>query len=102
MPTEKYFKVALSADFLDENRKPIFPDIGLSTLDAEPVIDHKFVADYQPDYVPSQLTGVDVLIPLKPRVTAASLQGLDRLTAVGRCGVGYDNVDLVACTEHDV
>ena len=102
MPTEKYFKVALSADFLDEDRHLIFPDIGLSLLDSEPVIDYKFVADYRPEYVPEQLAGVDVLISLKPRVTAASLQGIEQLCAIGRCGVGYDNVDLVACTEHDI
>src|SRR6202040_2526841 len=27
---------------------------------------------------------------------------VERLCAVGRCGVGYDNVDLAACTEHDI
>jgi phosphoglycerate dehydrogenase-like enzyme len=99
---EKYFKVALSADFLTEERQLIFPDIGLSVLESEPVIDYKFVPDYRAEYVPEQLTGIDVLISLKPRVTAASLQGITQLCAVGRCGVGYDNVDLTACTEHDV
>ena len=102
MPTEKYFKVALSADFLTEERQLIFPDIGLSLLESDPVIDYKFVADYRPEYAPEQLAGVDVLISLKPRVTSASLQGIDQLCAIGRCGVGYDNVDLAACTEHDV
>src|ERR1019366_282311 len=99
---EKYFKVALSADFLTEERQLIFPDIGLSVLESEPVIDYKFVPDYRAEYVPEQLTGIDVLISLKPRVTAASLQGINQLCAVGRCGVGYDNVDLAACTEHDI
>lgn len=99
---EKYFKVALSADFLTEERQLIFPDIGLSVLESEPVIDYKFVPDYRAEYVPEQLTGIDVLISLKPRVAAASLQGISQLCAVGRCGVGYDNVDLAACTEHDV
>lgn len=102
MPTEKYFKVALSADFLDEDRHLIFPDIGLSLLESEPVIAYQFVADYRAEYVPEQLAGIDVLISLKPRVTAASLLGIEHLCAIGRCGVGYDNVDLVACTEHDI
>jgi len=39
---------------------------------------------------------------LGPRVSAASLAGVERLCAVGRCGVGYDNVDLDACTAADV
>ena len=79
---EKYFKVALSADFLTEERQLIFPDIGLSVLESEPVIDYKFVADYRAEYAPEQLAGVDVLISLKPRVSAASLQGISQLCAV--------------------
>jgi phosphoglycerate dehydrogenase-like enzyme len=102
MPSEKYFRVALSADFLTEERQLIFPDIGLSLLESDPAIDYKFVADYRAEYVPEQLADIDVLISLKPKVTAASLEGISQLCAVGRCGVGYDNVDLAACTEHDV
>ncbi len=102
MPTERYFKVSISADFLNEERQLIFPDIGLSLLEAEPVIAYEFLPEYRPEYTPAQLAGADVLISLKPRVTAASLQGIEQLCAIGRCGVGYDNVDLAACTEHDI
>jgi len=52
--------------------------------------------------VQEQLDGYDVLISLKPKVTAQSLHGNMRLCAVGRCGVGYDNVDLAACTENGI
>src|SRR5207302_3140177 len=34
--------------------------------------------------------------------TAESLVGIDRLIAIGRFGVGYDNIDLAACTGKDV
>ncbi|MCL4401648.1 MAG: dehydrogenase, partial [Acidobacteria bacterium] len=51
---------------------------------------------------PEQLRDFDVVISLKPRVTASSLEGVERLCAFGRCGVGYDNVDLAACTAKDV
>jgi len=44
----------------------------------------------------------DVVISLKPRITAESLRGVSRLCAIGRCGVGYDNVDMNACTERGV
>ena len=50
----------------------------------------------------SQLGGFDVLISLKPRITAQSLEGVSRLCAIGRCGVGYDNVDLSACTAQGI
>ena len=52
--------------------------------------------------MPEQLLDFDVMISLKPRLTARSLEGVERLCAFGRCGVGYDNIDLAACTNRDV
>lgn len=43
-----------------------------------------------------------MLLSLKRRVTAKSLEGVTRLCAIGRFGVGYDNVVLAACTECDI
>jgi phosphoglycerate dehydrogenase-like enzyme len=93
------FRVGLSADFCDEQGQLIFPDIGLSTFAGVPRLSHEFLPEYQAEYSPLQLKDYDVLISLKPKVTAQSLRGVTRLCAIGRCGVGYDNVDLDACTE---
>lgn len=94
--------VILSADFLDEAGKLVFPDIALETMDSVPASSHRFLPTYHAEYLPEQLAGADVLLSLKPRVTAASLEGNERLVAVGRFGVGYDNVDLKACTARDI
>jgi phosphoglycerate dehydrogenase-like enzyme len=96
------FRVGFSADFCDQQGQPVFPDIGLSLLEGIPRIYHEFVAEYRDEYSPHQLADYDVLISLKPKVTAQSLAGISRLCAIGRCGVGYDNVDLEACTEHGI
>jgi phosphoglycerate dehydrogenase-like enzyme len=96
------FRVGFSADFRREDGTLVFPDIGLSLLDAVPEVSYEFLQEYQTEYLPAQLDGYDVLISLKPRITAQSLQGIERLCAIGRCGVGYDNVDLEACTEHGI
>jgi phosphoglycerate dehydrogenase-like enzyme len=96
------FRVGFSADFLDRDRKLLFPDIGLSVLGSEPNISYEFLEEDRTEYAADQLAGYDVLITMKPRVTAAALQGIERLCAIGRCGVGYDNIDLKACTEKDV
>jgi len=96
------FRVGLSRDFLDDQGSLVFPDIGLSLLDGAPGLSYQFLAEYRAEYAPEQLRDFDVVISLKPRVTADSLKGVQRLTAIGRCGVGYDNVDLAACTENDV
>jgi phosphoglycerate dehydrogenase-like enzyme len=98
----KSFRVALSADFCDQQGRPLFPDLGLSLLQEFPAISHEFLGEYRAEYAPEQLTGYDVLISLKPRITALSLQKASRLCAIGRCGVGYDNVDLDACTENGI
>jgi phosphoglycerate dehydrogenase-like enzyme len=100
--SEKKFTVGFSRDFLDEQGRLIFPDIGLSLLEAEPNLTYRFFETLNPEYTPDQLAGLDVLITLKPRVTADSLREADRLCAIGRCGVGYDNVDLAACTDRDI
>jgi phosphoglycerate dehydrogenase-like enzyme len=92
----------LSADFLDERGALVFPDISLDTIAGSPRVRHRFLDRYLPEYEPDQLRDADVLLSLKPRVTAKSLEGIDRLCAIGRFGVGYDNVDLAACTEHDI
>jgi len=94
--------VALSADFLDPSSQLVFPDIGLDTLSPHPRIQTHFLPTYHPEYTPGQLTGIDALLSLKPRVTAESLAGVTQLCAIGRFGVGYDNVDLAACTAADV
>jgi phosphoglycerate dehydrogenase-like enzyme len=96
------FRVGLSADFLDESGSLLFPDIGLSLLDGTPGLSYEFLKEYRPEYLPEQLRDFDVVISLKPRVAANSLEGVERLCAIGRCGVGYDNVDLAACTRKGI
>lgn len=96
------FRVGFSGDFLDSGGELVFPDIGLSLLDGVSRLTYEFIRDYRPEYSADQLEEFDVLVSLKPRITRESLRGLERLCAIGRCGVGYDNVDLAACTEHDI
>ncbi len=96
------FRVGFSADLCDQQGQPVFPDIGLSLLEGVPRIAIGSVAEYRAEYSPDQLTDYDVLISLKPKVTRQSLLGVSRLCAIGRCGVGYDNVDLEACTEKGI
>lgn len=92
----------LSADFLDEKGALIFPDISLDSVAGEARVHTRYLDRYSPEYEPQQLQDADVLLSLKPKVTAHSLDGVTRLCAIGRFGVGHDNVDLAACTERDI
>ena len=96
------FRVGFSADFLRDDGALAFPDIGLALLDGVDGLDYEFIREYRPEYPREQLADYDVVISLKPRVTAQSLEGVSRLCAIGRCGVGYDNVDLKACTARGI
>ena len=102
MADSEKFRIGLSADFLDADRQLVFPDLGLSLLDNDPRVSYEFMDEYKPEYAAEQLAPYDAVISLKPLVTAASLAAVGRLAAIGRCGVGYDNVDLQACTAADV
>jgi D-3-phosphoglycerate dehydrogenase len=68
------------------------PDLELSMLPGEP----------SRELTAEQLAGVDALILWGARVTEASLAGADRLRIVARLGVGYDNVDVEACTRRGI
>ena len=96
------FLIGLSADFRLPGGEWLAPDLGLSLLEDRPGLRYERMEPYAPEYGPEQLEPYDAVISLKPRVTAASLERADRLCAIGRCGVGYDNVDLAACTAADV
>ena len=93
--------MALSADFRKDDGSPSFPEFDLSPLHDHPDID-LFHLEPEPEISAAQLADVDALILLTPRVGASSLTPDGRLSVVARFGVGYDNVDLAACSAHDV
>jgi phosphoglycerate dehydrogenase-like enzyme/2-keto-3-deoxy-L-rhamnonate aldolase RhmA len=95
------FNVALTADFTDGDAKPKYSDIGLSLFDGTGVATQSF-PQHTPEIQPDQLAGANGVIVLTPRVTAASLAQSETLLAIGRFGVGYDTVDVAACTASDV
>jgi phosphoglycerate dehydrogenase-like enzyme len=99
---QETFRVGLSADFRLEDGSLMAPDLGLGLLEAQQGLAYEFLGRYEPEYQPDQLAPFDAVISLKPRVTRASLESATRLVTIGRCGVGYDNVDLKACTDADV
>ena len=95
------FRVALSADFRKPDGSASFPEFDLSPLEERSNLDF-FYLEPEAEISAAQLTDVDALILLAPRVGAGSLTPNGRLAVVARFGVGYDNVDLAACSAHDV
>lgn len=96
------FRVALTADFYDDNGNSKFDGLGLGVFDGNDHVDVTRLDQHQPEITPDQLSSCAGVIVLTPKVTAASLASSDDLLAIGRFGVGYDSVDVNACTERDV
>lgn len=96
------FRVGVTRDFLKPDGSIGFGDIGLKILDDAPGVEWEFLAQDVRELSADQVKDFDALLVLGPRVTPATLAGTDRLAIVARFGVGYDNVDLDACTESGV
>ena len=96
------FHVKLTADFFDATGRTKYEDIGLSVLGAAPHLRQAAFNEHRPEIGADQVTGANGVIVLTPRVTAQTVSQARDLVAVGRFGVGYDSVDVPACTAADV
>jgi phosphoglycerate dehydrogenase-like enzyme len=96
------FQIAVTADFFEAGGSLRYPDIGLSLFSARPQVEVARFAEHRPVITPEQIGGAQGLIVLTPQVTRDSLRRAETLLAIGRFGVGYDNVDVAACTAADV
>ncbi len=96
------FRVGVTRDFLKPDGTLSFGDIGLSLLDSVPGVAWEFLADDTCELRADQTRDYDALLVLTPRINAASLDGAERLAILARFGVGYDNIDVEACTRQGV
>jgi phosphoglycerate dehydrogenase-like enzyme len=99
---QRTFRVALTGDFFNEAGENPFKDMGLSVLDAQPQISYFPFRENRPQIGVDQIGDANAVIVLAPAVTRESLSNAANLLAIGRFGVGYEKVDVGACTEADV
>ncbi len=96
------FRVALTADFFAPDGSSRYPDIGLSTFDGHDRIEWSRLDEHRTPIGPDQVEGVQGVIVLTPAVAPETVSRAPDLLAIGRFGVGYDAVDVGACTIADV
>jgi len=96
------FRVALTADFFAADGAPKYPDLGLSVFAGQDHLEWVQFAEHRTPVGPDQIEGVQGVIVLTPAVTAETVSRGRDLLAIGRFGVGYDAVDVEACTDADV
>jgi phosphoglycerate dehydrogenase-like enzyme len=100
--SRKPFRVALTADFYNADGSTRYPDIGLSIFAGHPHVTHKPFAEHRKQIGPDQSGDANGVIVLTPAVSTETVSRAESLLAIGRFGVGYDAVDVKACTDADV
>lgn len=100
-PETSAFRVGLTGDFYKDG-EPVYPDFDLEPLQREPGIALANFDEHRDEIAPEQLAGLNGVVVLSPSVTRHSLSQSGELLAISRFGVGYDSVDVAACTENDV
>lgn len=95
------FQVGVSRDFLGADGRNLWGDIGLRALD-EAGVRWSYLDRDTDELLAADIAGLDGVIFAAPAVTRRTFDPAVPGPAVfARFGVGYDAVDLAACTAHD-
>ena len=95
------FRVGITADARGGDGRALFD---FSAFDAEPGIEWEFLPPADPEIAPDVPARYDALVLPTARcyLTRRSLVDAERLTLVARLAVGFDKIDIDACTEAGV
>lgn len=97
------FKVGITRDLLTAAGVPAFGPRALDELKANPDIVWEWLPEELAEITPEVAARYDALHVNLPRVTAASVGRDDcRVKIIARNGVGYDSVDLAACSRKGI
>ena len=96
------FRVGITADVLKSDGVPVFGHEVLGLLD-DPAIEWEYMDRASEEVTPAQAARYDVICAMLTKVTQGSVGGADRrLKLIARFGVGYDTIDVPACTRAGV
>jgi len=96
------FRLGLTSDHGGSSGTFDPADIGLDILKGHPDIDWEFMQGDSAILTPDDVRDYDGLVVFGRRVSNETFEGADRPTLVARFGVGYDTVDVPACTDKGV
>ena len=96
------FRVGITRDFVKPDGSFSFDNMGIDLLNNAPGVEYELLAEDAETLRPDHVRNYDGLFLLGRRVTAGTLHGISRLAILARFGVGYDTVDVEACTRNGV
>jgi D-3-phosphoglycerate dehydrogenase len=92
------FRVGVTPDVVDSAGRSIFGETPYALLD-RPGIEWEYIRDHDGALTAAHAARYDAVCAMVTRVTSGTLAGADRrLKLVARFGVGYDTIDVPACT----
>jgi len=97
------FRVGLSPDIPRTDDGGIQYDLGLQLFDSCQGLEWGVIPGGSGSAISAeQLEGLDALVLWGSLLTAEALEGADKLRIVARIGVGYDTVDVEACSKKGI
>jgi phosphoglycerate dehydrogenase-like enzyme len=99
---EAKFRVGVSREVVNEDGSTMFSEAVFRALD-DPAVHWELLPARMPVITPEVAARYDALCLLTSRVSRDTLAGADRrVKLLARFGVGYDSIDVDACTERGV
>lgn len=96
------FRIGVSRDVITADGGTVFGAEAMRVLE-DPAVEWEYLPEKVPELTAAHAAAYDALCLMTAKVTRATLSGADRrLRLVARFGVGYDSVDVKACTENGV
>jgi phosphoglycerate dehydrogenase-like enzyme len=95
-------RVGVTRDLFDKDEKCISPGPGPKVLDDMSEVEWAILPGNETEISPESARGFDMVISFAPYWTPRTFAGNGRLLSIHRGGVGYDMVNVPACTEAGV
>ncbi len=95
-------RVAVTRDLFDAEGKSVSPGPGPSILNTMADVEWDKFQEYLTEVSTGQTRGFDMVISFAPYWTRQTLSASPQLLSIHRGGVGYDMVDVPACTDAGV
>ena len=96
------YRIGISREALTADGGTVFGPEAMKLLE-DPAVEWEFLPEKVPALTQAHAARYDAFCLMSAKVTRETLSGADRrLKLIARFGVGYDSVDVPACTDHGV
>ncbi len=96
------FRIGISRDVVNADGSTMFGEDAFKVLE-DPAVEWELLPERVPVITREHAAAYDALCLLTARVSRETLSGPDRrVKLLARFGVGYDSIDIEACTDHGV